>query len=385
MYFSWAFQAPTISYLRNARTHRILLRTTQFFAVPCQKRVINRCTSGCDPYHRTVKVCLQPANPANSGDKGHAPGVWKAVDALTTLFPLWVSLGALVAFVKPVLLTWFRGGYIEGTLAGIMMGMGLTLKEEDFRAVFDRLGLVAFGAIAQYVIMPLLGFLITKALTLPPDIAVGVILVSTCPGGTASNLVCFLAGANVGLSVLMTLTTTVACVFMTPLLMKILAGQLVPVNGIGLFASALKVVLIPLLFGFLLRKKAPVAVDRVSRVLPLASVVGVTLVCSSIVAANVSALASCGLPVLFALSILHIGGYLLGYLIPWVAKLGNTNCRTISIEVGLQNAGLGAALAQAHFASPLTAVPCAISATLSSILGSILAAFWRRSDSAKRR
>ncbi|HYB98626.1 MAG TPA: bile acid:sodium symporter family protein [Candidatus Limnocylindrales bacterium] len=295
----------------------------------------------------------------------------------TTLFPLWVVLAGAAALYHPPLFTWFSGPLIVWGLAIIMLGMGITLSVDDFRRVATIPGAVVAGVVAQFLIMPLMGWASAHAFALPPPLAVGVILVGCCPGGTASNVVSYLARANVALSVLMTMCSTIAAVVMTPLLTKALAGTLVPVDAWGLFVSTLQVVLIPVLLGIGLNHAAPGLVRRVLPVAPLISVLTIVLICASIAGQSRDALFASGLGLLAAVFMLHAGGFGLGYVFGRVASYGETINRTISIEVGMQNSGLGAVLARQHFPDPATALPAAISATVHSLIGSILAAYWR--------
>lgn len=309
----------------------------------------------------------------------------RVLSTATNLFPVWVLLGGSLALVRPHWFTWFTGDFITWGLAVIMLGMGITLELADFRAVLSAPQAVAAGFLAQYLIMPFLGTAIARLLALDPPLAVGLILVSCCPGGTASNVVTFLARANVALSVLMTMCSTFGAIAMTPLLTKWLAGTYVPVPAWGLFLSTLKVVLAPVLLGIGLNRFAPRIVRAVLPGAPLVSVLAITLICASIIGTSADRIRNSGGLLLLAVFLLHIGGFLLGYLSARLLGYGRRDCRTISIEVGMQNSGLGATLAQQHFAQmPLAPLPCAISATFHSVIGSILAGVWRlRPDEGK--
>jgi BASS family bile acid:Na+ symporter len=207
---------------------------------------------------------------------------------------------------------------------------------------------------------------------------VGLILVSCCPGGTASNVVTYMARANVALSVLMTMCSTFGAVLMTPLLTKWLAGTYVPVDAWKLFLDTVQVVLLPVLFGLMLHHAAPGVVKRVLPAAPLVSVLAITLIVSSIVGQNAAAIKHSGARLLLAVFLLHAGGFLLGYLFSAVLKFDRITNRTVSIEVGMQNSGLGVALAQNNFPSlPAAPVPCAISSVFHSVIGSLLAGIWR--------
>lgn len=301
------------------------------------------------------------------------PLIW-----ITNLFPVWVVLGGVTALFYPGWFTWFDGNWITWGLAVIMLGMGVTLSIEDFKAVLQKPQAVATGFAAQYLIMPLLGWSIARLLHLDTPLTVGLILVSCCPGGTASNVVTYLAKANVALSVLMTMCSTFGAIALTPLLTKWLAGTLVPVDAWGLFLSTFKIVLVPLIVGVSLKRFVPGFVKAVLPVAPLVSVLTITLICASIIGSSADNLKHSGGKLLSAVFLLHACGFALGFGFARLCGYDGNDCRTISIEVGMQNSGLGAALAKAHFASfPLAPLPCAISATFHSVIGSVLAGWWR--------
>jgi BASS family bile acid:Na+ symporter len=299
---------------------------------------------------------------------------------MTNAFPVWVVLCSSIALFQPAWFTWFTGPWIVWGLAVIMLGMGLTLTVEDFRAVAKMPRAVAVGFVGQYAIMPFLGWAIGRVFALETPFAVGLILVACCPGGTASNVVTYLARANVCLSVVMTMCSTFAAVFMTPLLTSWLAGTLVRVDAWGLFVSTFQVVVIPVVVGVWLHRLAPRFVDRVQLVLPLVSVIVIALICASIIGSSATAIQGAALRLLGAIFSLHAGGFALGYLMTRLIGFDRIAARTISIEVGMQNSGLGVVLARRHFADPLTAVPCAVSSVFHSVIGSVLAGWWRWRD-----
>jgi BASS family bile acid:Na+ symporter len=265
-------------------------------------------------------------------------------------------------------------------LAVIMLGMGLTLTVEDFRSVLRMPRAVALGFIAQFTVMPGLGWALGRVFALETPFAVGLILVACCPGGTASNVVTYLARANVCLSVVMTMCSTFAAVFMTPLLTSWLAGTLVKVDAWGLFLSTFQVVVLPVLLGLWINHVAPQLVRRTQLALPLLSVIVIALICASIIGGSSTAIKGAAARLIGAVFALHAGGFALGYLIARLAGWDRTVARTVSIEVGMQNSGLGVVLARKHFADPLTAVPCAISSVFHSVIGSVLAGWWRWRD-----
>src|SRR5688572_18156379 len=240
----------------------------------------------------------------------------RALTLLTNLFPVWVLLACTLALFYPPLFTWFSGPFIVWGLAIIMLGMGITLSIDDFRAVARMPKAVAAGFIGQYTIMPFLGWAIAHGLKLPEQFAAGLILVACCPGGTASNVVTFLAKGNVALSVLMTMCSTFAAVIMTPMLTKWLAGTFVPVNAWGLFLSTFQVVLLPLIIGLILHHYTPKLVDLVLPAAPLVSVITIALICASIIGQSADIVIQSGARLLLAVFLLHAGGFFLDSLFP---------------------------------------------------------------------
>lgn len=301
------------------------------------------------------------------------------LERLANAFPLWVAAACGLAIVEPRLFSWFQGPLIVGGLGLIMLGMGMTLTLADFARVATRPGAVMAGVVAQFLIMPAAGWAVAAGLDLPTPFAVGLILVACCPGGTASNVVTFIARADVALSVTMTTCSTLAAVALTPLLAQLLAGRLVEVDTLGLFVSTLQVVILPVAGGVLMNRFAPAAVERVLPAAPLVSVLVIALVCGSIIGQNAAAVRESGPRLVAAIVLVHALGFAVGYAFARILGLPVTAARTISIETGMQNSGLGVVLAQRHFAAePLTAVPGAISALVHSVLGSLLAAWWRQ-------
>jgi len=301
----------------------------------------------------------------------------RILPGLTNAFPVWVLAFAVIALFEPAWFTWFSGPWIVWGLAVIMLGMGLTLTFEDFRAVGKIPKAVALGLVSQFTIMPALGWGLGRVFALDTPFAVGLILVASCPGGTASNVVAYLARANVCLSVVMTMCSTFAAVAMTPLLTSWLAGTLVHVDAWGLFWTTFKVVVIPVLIGAWANRLAPGLVRRVQLGLPLVSVIVIALICASIIGANAGDVRSAAPRLIGAVLCLHVFGFGLGYAVARLTGWDVIVARTTSIEVGMQNSGLGVVLARKHFADPLTAVPAAISSVFHSVIGSILAGWWR--------
>ncbi|RFU70787.1 bile acid:sodium symporter family protein [Peribacillus saganii] len=291
-------------------------------------------------------------------------------------FAIWVLLFAALAFFSPSTFTWI-GPYIVPLLGIIMFGMGLTLSAGDFKEVLTRPKEVAIGVVGQFLIMPSLAFLLANALQLPPEIAVGVILVGCCPGGTSSNVMTFLAKGDVALSVTITSVTTILAPIVTPALILLLASQWIAVDPAGLFMSIVKIVILPILLGLIVKRFFNKQAQASVKVLPLVSVVAIVAIVAAVVSGSQEQIAKTGLTI-FAVVILHnVLGYLLGYGFGKLFGMNLSKKKAVSIEVGMQNSGLGAALATAHF-SPLAAVPSAIFSVWHNISGPILATIFSR-------
>ncbi|WP_086606378.1 bile acid:sodium symporter family protein [Erythrobacter donghaensis] len=314
---------------------------------------------------------------------------------ITNNFAALTVLGVALAWVWPEGFTWMTDGRISVAgqpllslaLGTIMLAMGLTLSFADYRALARLPRALLAGVGLQFVVMPLSGFAIAKALTLEPGLAVGLILVACCPGGTASNIVAFLARGNVALSVAMTMASTLAAVVLTPLLTGWLAGAYVEIDRWNLLLNMVSIVLLPVVVGTLLNRLFPRAAERVGAVLPLVAIVLVILIVGGIVGGSKAQIMEHAGMLLLATFLLHALGFALGYALARVLGLGEVEARTISIEVGMQNSGLGSGLAKtpafaAQFAdvtqAALAPVPAAISAVWHVVIGSVLAGWWRR-------
>ena len=315
------------------------------------------------------------------------------LDRATQLFAVWTVLGVAWAWLVPEHFAWVTSTQIAGQglisvmLGVIMLGMGLTLSLDDFRRVATMPRCVAAGIVLQFTVMPLAGVALALAFGLEEGLAVGLILVACCPGGTASNVVAYLARANVALSVSMTLCSTLVAIVLTPLLIGWLGGVFIEIDRWSLFRSMVAIVLIPVIAGVLLNTLFPKVTRKIATVSPLVSVIVIVLIVGAIVG-NSKALIEAHFGVLLlAIFLLHATGFGLGFLAPRLLGFGVEEQRTISIEIGMQNSGLGASLASqpsfaSQFADPLQAalapVPSAISSLYHVVIGSILAGIWSR-------
>lgn len=317
------------------------------------------------------------------------------LDRLTSNFAILTMIGVALAWLYPPLFTWMTDGSIRiagqpllsVALGTIMLAMGLTLTFEDYARLARLPRAVAIGVGLQFVVMPASGWAIAQAMELEKGLAVGLILVACCPGGTASNIVAFLARGDVALSVAMTMLSTLAAIALTPLLTGELAGAYVAIDRLNLLTNMVGIVLVPVVAGTLLNRLFPRAAQAVGDVLPLVAVVLVILIVGGIVGGAKAEIAQHAGALVLATFLLHAIGFGLGYALARVLKLGAIEARTVSIEVGMQNSGLGSGLAktqafEAQFASAaqaaLAPVPAAISAVWHVVIGSLLAGWWRR-------
>lgn len=285
-----------------------------------------------------------------------------------------VLIVAALSLFFPKSVSFIKTSYVNYLLMIVMFGMGLTLKFEDFKVVFTRPKDIIIGAIAQFTIMPLLAFLLSLIFKLPTELAVGVILVGTCPGGTSSNVMTYLAKGDVALSVGMTSVSTILAPFATPLLTLLYAGQRVNVNAVNMFISIVQVVIIPIGLGFIINRFFHKFTSNIKEILPLISVLAIVSIVAAVVSANSSRLMQVGYLIIIVVILHNCLGYLLGFTVGKLLRLDNSKCKAISIEVGMQNSGLATSLAATHFASmPLATVPGAIFSVWHNISGSIVA------------
>lgn len=299
-------------------------------------------------------------------------GKYMAIIALAVAIVALVFPGPVSAAVKT--------SYVNILLGIVMFGMGMTLKLSDFKVVFTKPKAVIVGILSQFVIMPVLAFVLAFVFQLPAELAVGVILVGSCPGGTSSNVMTYLAKGDVALSVGMTACTTIMAPIVTPLLVLLFAGQTVDVDVLEMFLSIVQVVLVPIAAGFLINYFFEKVAAACASVLPLVSVVGISLIIMAVVAANQAKLLTVGPLIILVVMLHNVLGYTFGYLVGRALRLTKEQMRTLSIEVGMQNSGLASSLATVHFASmPLAAVPGAVFSVWHNISGAVYANILARS------
>jgi len=314
---------------------------------------------------------------------------------ITSNFAALTLLGAVFAWFFPGAFIWMTDGRfalagqspVNIALGLVMLAMGLTLTFADYRSLAAMPRALVAGVALQFAIMPLSGYAIARGLALEPGLAVGLILVACCPGGTASNIVTYIARGHVALSVAMTMASTLAAVALTPLLTGWLAGAYVEVDRVNLLVNMIAIVLLPVVLGTLLNRLMPRAVARVNAVLPVAAIGLIILILGGVMAGARDQIAQHAGMLVLATFLLHACGFGLGYGLARALGLEEVAARTVSIEVGMQNSGLGSGLAKsqafaAQFAdaaqAALAPVPAVFSGLWHVVIGSLLAGWWRR-------
>ena len=284
---------------------------------------------------------------------------------------LLVIVVAVIALLQPWTFAW-AASKITILLGIVMFGMGMTLRFKDFKLIFQRPRDVLIGALAQFTIMPLIAFLIVKIFSLPPELAIGVILVGTCPGGTSSNVMTYIAKGDIALSVSMTMLTTILSPIVTPLLMLLLAGEWIEISLSAMMISILQVVILPIALGITINAALGNVVKKFTKYLPLISILAIILIVGGVVSVNEAKIIEVGLMVAIVVIIHNLLGYGLGFVISKIMKMEISKAKAISIEVGMQNSGLATSLAITHFGAA-AAIPGAIFSVWHNISGSIVA------------
>ena len=290
-----------------------------------------------------------------------------------------VLSAALLALLFPSVLQQIRPTVINYLLGVVMFGMGLTLNLKDFKIVFSRPKDVIVGCLAQFTIMPLLAWGLARAFQLDEALALGVVLVGCCPGGTASNVITYLAKGDLALSVGMTGVSTLLAPLLTPLLTWALAGKSVDVDVAGMLLSILWVVILPIVVGLIVKALWPKFTEKAVDYLPAISSMAIAFIVAIIIAANAHKLLAGGLVIVIVVILHNLCGLCLGYLIGLLLGLAEPKKRAVSIEVGMQNSGLASSLATLHFAAyPMATIPGAIFSVWHNISGAMVARLYTR-------
>ena len=300
----------------------------------------------------------------------------KIASGATALFPVWALLASGWAYLQPAPWSALKA-FIVPLLGLVMFGMGLTLTGDDFRRVFRRPGLIGLGMGAQFGVMPLLAFLLARLFALPPQLTAGMLLVGCVSGGTASNVITYLARGDTALSITLTFCSTLLAVVVTPALTWLYLHQTVPVPASDMLVSILQLVVIPVLAGMFLNRFLGRQLDRFQPLFPLLSVTAIVLIIGIIIGLNQTKVAATTPYIILAVILHNLGGMACGYGIAKVFRQPPAICRTLAIEVGMQNSGLAVTLAVKYF-SAAAALPGALFSIWHNLSGSLFAAWWRR-------
>ena len=280
---------------------------------------------------------------------------------------------------------WLETSYINYLLMIIMLGMGLTLKSDDFVLVFSRPKEIIYGTLSQYLIMPLLAFGLCYLFHLDAALTAGVILVGTCPGGTASNVITYLSKGDVALSVCMTSVNTLLSPLLTPLITHLILSATIETDIWAMFTGIVNVILLPVILGVIINKFFPDITRRVAKILPGISVVAISLIVASVVSHNTEKIMSAGVIILLVVIAHNTLGYIFGFVTGKLLKLNNAKIKAFSVEIGMQNSGLASSLANSAFPlTPEAAVPGAVFSVWHNVSGALLASVYKHWDNEKR-
>ena len=298
----------------------------------------------------------------------------KLCDFIARWMGVMVLIVAALSLTVPASFVWIDTWTINPMLGAIMFGMGLTLSPADFKVVLSRPKDILIGCLTQFTVMPLLALGLTWAFSLPQELAIGVILVGCCPGGTASNVITYLAKGDLALSVGMTAASTLLAPLLTPLLVWLLAGTMVDVDTVGMLMSIVYVVIAPIVCGLLCQRFLPKLTKLLTPYLPAFSSVVIAMVVGIVVSHNAARLLTAGLLIVAVVIIHNLLGLAIGFTVGRLLRLQRPKCVALSIEVGMQNSGLASSLAVLHFAAyPLATIPGAVFSVWHNISGALVA------------
>ncbi|MBQ1390475.1 MAG: bile acid:sodium symporter family protein [Firmicutes bacterium] len=309
----------------------------------------------------------------------------KISDAVGTYMALIVLAVAALSLFYPAATLWVKTSWINTLLMIVMFGMGLAIRPADFAIVFTRPRDILCGCLAQFTIMPLLAFVLSRLFHLDPALTAGVVLVGTCPGGTASNVITYFSKGDVALSVGMTSVNTLLAPVLTPAITYLLLRTTVSVDALAMFVSIVKVILVPIGLGFLINHFFSTFTGKLVKVLPLVSTLAICLIVAAVVSHNAEKIFATGLLVLAVVILHNILGYLCGFGLGRVLRLSPDKTKALSIEIGMQNSGLATSLAQTAFPDlAMATVPGAVFSVWHNISGALLAGIYRRWDSKQK-
>ncbi|MGB0237881.1 MAG: bile acid:sodium symporter family protein [Cycloclasticus sp.] len=298
------------------------------------------------------------------------------INSATKLFPLWAILLSTLAYLAPTLFTPLKPSLFF-LLGLVMFGMGMSLKANDFLLIFKSPKPILLGLLLQFLCMPFFAWGLSTWLQLPLALASGMVLVGASPGGTASNVICYLAKGNVALSIAITTFSTLLAVIATPALSLLYLGKQVDVPAMKMLMDIVKIIILPVTAGIIVNQLFGRWLGTARQIFPLISVFAIVLIIAIIVSLNHSRLGSIGIMLVSAVALHNALGLLAGYWLPRAFGMDQRTSKTLAIEVGMQNSGLAVALAAKYF-SPAAALPGALFSLWHNLTGSLLASFWSR-------
>ncbi|AXX88110.1 bile acid:sodium symporter family protein [Malaciobacter marinus] len=298
------------------------------------------------------------------------------IKKISILFPLWAILVSIFAYFQPEAVVGFKS-WIIPLLVFIMFCMGITLKVEDFKRVLTKPKIIAITILLQFLLMPLAAFVISRLLNFSTELLVGMILVGAVSGGTASNVIAFLAKADVALSITMTVVSTLLSIVITPYLTLLYVGQTVPVPVFSMLLSTMKIVLLPVLLGLVLNHFFHKHIAKREELFALLSIGSIIFIIAIVIGLNQERISSIAISMFVGIILHNLIGLSGGYYISKLLGYEHKVCKTVAIEVGMQNSGLAVALATKYF-TPLSALPGAIFSIWHNISGSIIAGYWSK-------
>ncbi|WP_419782816.1 bile acid:sodium symporter family protein [Malaciobacter marinus] len=298
------------------------------------------------------------------------------IKKISILFPLWAILVSVFAYFQPEAVVGFKS-WIIPLLVFIMFCMGITLKVEDFKRVLKRPKIIVITTLLQFLLMPLAAFVISRLLNFSTELLVGMILVGAVSGGTASNVIAFLAKADVALSITMTVVSTLLSIVITPYLTLLYVGQTVPVPVFSMLLSTMKIVLLPVLLGLVLNHFFHKHIAKREELFALLSIGSIIFIIAIVIGLNQERISSIAISMFVGIILHNLIGLSGGYYISKLLGYEHKVCKTVAIEVGMQNSGLAVALATKYF-TPLSALPGAIFSIWHNISGSIIAGYWSK-------
>jgi len=301
----------------------------------------------------------------------------KFINLATNLFPLWVIVFSIWAYFDSQTWTALQT-FVIPLLSIVMFSMGLTLKTKDFYRIFKNFKIILLGIFLQFLLMPGIGYFLISIFDLETVIAIGILLVGTAPGGTASNVICYLAKGDIALSISLTTCSTFLAVFFMPTLFWLYTGTDIEVPILQMMLSIFKIIILPVTLGVILNSLNLKFLNKIKNALPLIAITAIVIIIATIIGSSSDQILIYGWLILLIVIFHNLLGFIFGYYSCYLLNLDKKTSRTIAIEVAMQNSGLATALAIKYFGA-ISAIPAAFYSVWHNISGSLIASFWKKS------